>query len=70
MTNVKDTFTLDNRNNFDPIHGTNSVTFKFIGEMFYKNQGSSKFVPVDMPRLLIAESYLALTPTAVECIFE
>ena len=37
MEDVKDTFTLDYRNNFDPIHDTYSVTFKFVGEFFYKN---------------------------------
>ena len=70
MENVRDEFSLDYRNTMDPIHEENSVTFKFVGEFFYNNQGCNRFVPVDMPRLLIGESFLAMSPTAVECIFE
>lgn len=37
MENVKDEFSLDYRNTMDPVHDGNQVTFKFVGEFFYKN---------------------------------
>ena len=65
-----DMFTFDFRNTHDPIHDTDSVSFMFIGELFYKWSPCHRFSTTDITRLSIQESYLAITPGAAECIAE
>ena len=67
---VWDQFTIDYRNTHDPIHEEESVTFLFMGEMFYQNKGCKQFAPIDMPRLEIKETYISVSPAAANCIAE
>ena len=60
-----DMFTFDFRNTQDPIHNTESVSFMFIGELFYKWSSCHRFSTSDITRLraskkAIWRSHLAL----------
>jgi len=68
--NVQQVFTLDYRNNEDPVFDGEGVLFKFVGELFYQGKGCSTFGPIDFPHLMLEDSYFALSPQAFNCIAE